>query len=322
MNIFLNLVLLVIGLIGLIKASDVFVDASSSLAIKLRVPKMLVALTIAAFGTCAPELAISFNSIAASNYDMTLANVVGSSIVNILLIVGIATLVKPITVHEQTVKKELPILVLITSVFFVLLNDRIFFNQPNGLSRIDAIILLDLFLVFVGYIIAIVHRHREKKKRGRRPKTKYTLWQSILYIIIALIVIIVASDIVVDSASALALDMGISQKVITMTAIVIGTSLPELTMTVGASRKGEFDMAVGNIIGTNIFNICIVLGLPTLIYGGFSSDAFNIIDTLVVLVAALSFFFFGRSNKKLTRIEGFMMVATFTVYYFYLFTTA
>ena len=158
MEIFFNLVLLIVGLIGLIKASDVFVDAASSLAIKLRVPKMLIALTIAAFGTCAPELAISFNSIADANYDMTLANVVGSCIVNVLLIVGIATLVKPIKVHEQTVKKELPILVLITSVFFVLLNDRIFRNQPNGLSRVDAIILLDLFLVFVGYIIAIVKR--------------------------------------------------------------------------------------------------------------------------------------------------------------------
>lgn len=319
MEIFFNLVLLIVSLTGLIKASDVFVDAASSLAIKLRVPKMLIALTIAAFGTCAPELAISFNSIADANYDMTLANVIGSCIVNILLIVGIATLVKPIKVHEQTVKKELPILVLITSVFFVLLNDRIFRNQPNGLSRVDAIILLDLFLVFVGYIIAIVHRHREKKKRGRRPKTKYTLWQSILYILITLVVIVIASDIVVDSASALALEMGISQKIITMTAIVIGTSLPELTMTVGASRKGEFDMAVGNIIGTNIFNICIVLGLPTLIYGGFSSEAFNIIDTLAVLAAALSFFFFGRSSKKLTRIEGFVMVAIFAAYYAYLF---
>ena len=113
--------------------------------------------------------------------------------------------------------------------------------------------------------------------------------------------------------------MGISQKIITMAAIVISTSLPELTMTVGASRKGEFDMAVGNIIGTNIFNICIVLGLPTLIYGGFSSEAFNIIDTLAVLAAALSFFFFGRSSKKLTRIEGFVMVAIFAAYYVYLF---
>lgn len=319
MQIFINLLLLVIGLIGLIKASDVFVDASSSLATKLRMPKILIALTIAAFGTCAPELAISFNSIADGNYDMTLANVIGSCIVNILLIVGVATLVKPIHVHEQTVKKELPILLLITSVFFVLLNDRIFGNQENGLSRMDAIILLDLFLVFIGYIIAVVHRHRTKKHRGRPPKAKYPLWKSLLYIAITLVVIIIASDVVVDSASALAHEMGISQKIITMTAIVIGTSLPELTMTVGASRKGEFDMAVGNIIGTNIFNICIVLGLPTLIYGGFSSAAFNVVDMLIVLIAALAFFFFGRTNKKLTRFEGFSMVAIFAAYYVYLF---
>ena len=319
MQIFLNLLLLVVGLIALVKASDVFVDASSSLATKLRMPKMLIALTIAAFGTCAPELAISFNSIADGNYDMTLANVIGSCIVNILLIVGVATLVKPINVHEQTVKKELPLLVIITGAFFVMLNDRIFRNQPNDLSRVDAIILLDLFLVFVGYIIAVVHRSRTKKHRGRPPKAKYSLWRSLLYIAITLAVIIIASDIVVDNAAALALAMGVSQKIITMTAIVIGTSLPELTMTVGASRKGEFDMAVGNIIGTNIFNICIVLGLPTLIYGGFSSSAFNIIDTLVVLAAALCFFIFGRSNKNLSRIEGIVMVGIFAAYYLYLF---
>ena len=312
----LNIILLAVGLVALVKASDVFVDAASSLATRLRVPKMLVALTVAAFGTCAPELAISFTSMASHNVDMTLANVIGSCIVNILLIVGIATIVKPIEVHERTVKRELPLLVVVTGAFFVVLNDSIFRGKPNGLSRIDALILLALFAVFMFYIFMTVHAR--KTKRGRLSKTKYTLKQSIVFIILSIIAVAVSADIVVDNAVAIAEVLGISQKVIAMTAIVIGTSLPELTMTVGASRKGEFDLAVGNIIGTNIFNICIVLGLPTLIFGGFESGAFGFIDTAVVLVAALSYYAFGKSNKKLTRREGIFMVMLFAAYYTYI----
>ena len=314
--IILNVILLILGLVALVKSSDVFVDAASSFATRMRVPKMLVALTIAAFGTCAPELAISFTSVASHNVDMTLANVIGSCIVNILLIVGIATIVKPIELKERTVKRELPLLVLVTGAFFVTLNDSIFFGKPNGLGRIDAIVLLALFGVFMLYIMFAVHVH--KVKRGRLPKTKYTTGQSLAYIVLSLLTIVLAADVVVDNAVEFASAIGISQKIIAMTAIVIGTSLPELTMTVGASKKGEFDLAVGNIIGTNIFNICIVLGLPTLIFGGFESNSFGIIDTLVVLIAALAYYVFGRSNKRLTRMEGIFMVMLFAAYYTYI----
>lgn len=313
------IILFLIGLIALIKASDIFVDASSSLAVKLKMPKMLIALTIAAFGTCAPELAISFKSISSGNYDMTLANVIGSCVVNILLIVGVATLVKPIKVKEQTVKKELPILVLITGIFFIMLNDSIFSGgHKNGLSRTDGAILLGAFGLFLAYIVYVVHQARHKLKRSRRrEKAKYGLWQALSYIVLTLAVIAFASDLVVDNAVLIAQEIGISQKIITMTVIVIGTSLPELMMTVGASRKGEFDLAVGNIIGTNIFNICIVLGLPTLIYGGFTSTAFNFVDTTVVLLAAVVYYWFGRSSRKLERFEGMLMVAIFAAYYTY-----
>lgn len=315
------IILFLIGLMALVKASDVFVDAASSLAIKLKMPKMLIALTVAAFGTCAPELAISFKSISSGNYDMTLANVIGSCVVNILLIVGVATLVKPIKVKEQTVKKELPILVLVTGIFFLILNDSIFTGKENGLSRIDAGILLAAFGVFLAYILVVVHNAKKKQKgvRRKREKAKYPLWKAIVYLLVTLAVIIIASDIVVDNACLIASEIGISQKIITMTAIVIGTSLPELTMTVGASRKGEFDLAVGNIIGTNIFNICIVLGLPTLIFGDFTSTAFNFVDTIVVLLAAVVYYWFGRSSRQLERFEGMLMVAIFAAYYTYLF---
>ena len=314
--ILINIAFLVAGLVALILSSDLFVDASSSLAIKLKVPKMLIALTIAAFGTCAPELAISFNSIASGNSDMTIANVVGSCIVNILLIVGLAAIVKPIKVKERTIKKELPILVFITLALFVLLSDSLFSrNKLNGLSRVDALMLILWFGFFIYYIISIVRKNRKEYE----DEAKYSLLESIAYIVITLIIIVFASEVVVDNAVLVAEKIGISQKIITMTAIVIGTSLPELTMTVGSARKGEFDMAVGNIIGTNIFNICVVLGLPTLIYGGYTSSAFNLVDTGVVLIAAVMFYLFGRSDKELTRREGILMVIVFLVYYLYMF---
>lgn len=311
----LYIIALILGLITLILFSDIFVDAASSLSIKLKVPKILIALTIASFGTCAPELAISFNSIRTGNADMTLANVIGSCIVNILLIIGIAAIIKPIKVKEHIIKKELPILVFITATFFILLSDNLFKPEIlNGLSRADALVLIGWFLFFVYYIISIV----KKNKKEEKEEAKYDIFSSIIIIIISLFLITIASDIVVDNAVELASTFGISQKIIAMTIIVIGTSLPELTMTISAARKGEFDMAVGNIIGTNIFNICIVLGLPILIFGGVSSTAFNIIDTIVVLVASLLFYLFGRSDKVLSRKEGIIMFIIFIIYYAYI----
>lgn len=308
------LILLAIGLLVLVVYSDLFVDAASSLSIKLKVPKILIALTIASFGTCAPELAISFNSIRTGNVDMTIANVIGSSIVNILLIVGLAAIVKPIKVKERTSKKELPILALITTTFFFLISDSIFKKgATNGLSRQDAIVLLCCFLLFLLYIFIVVR----KNKNDEKSKAKYSLKKSIILIVLSLLAIVVSSDIVVDNAVLLAEQIGISQKVIAMTVIVIGTSLPELIMTIESARKGEFDMAVGNIIGTNIFNICIVLGLPIAIYGGVSSGSFNIVDTTIVLVSALIFYIFGKSGKELSRREGMLMVFVFILYYSY-----
>lgn len=306
--------LLIIGLIILVIYSDLFVDAASSLSIKLKIPKMLIALTIASFGTCSPELAISFNSIKSGNIDMTLANVIGSSIVNILLIVGVSAIIKPIKVKDRIIKKELPMLVLITAIFFFLISDSLFRNTGiNGLSRQDALVLICCFLIFMLYIIFVVR----KNKNTEKSEAKYTLKKSIILIILSLLAIMISSDIVVDNAVLLAEHLGLSQKIISMTLIVIGTSLPELIMTAESARKGEFDMAVGNIIGTNIFNICIVLGLPIAIYGSVTSNSFSLLDTIVVLLSALIFYIFGRSDKKLTRREGIFMVLVFIIYYGY-----
>lgn len=311
-----TIILLVFGLTILIRFSDIFVSAASSLSLSLKVPKMLIALTIAAFGTCAPELAISFNSIKSGASDMTLANVIGSCIVNILLIVGLSAITRPIKVKERTIKKELPLLVIITTAFFILVTDSLFKKTAvNSLSRADAIMLLIWFILFMFYIIGIVR----KNKNNEYDIPEYSIVKSIILIIFSLLAITLSSNIVVDNAVLLASQIGISQKIISMTVIVIGTSLPELTMTINAARKDEFDMAVGNIIGTNIFNICIVLGLPIAIYGGVSSSSFNVVDTSVVLLSALMFYIFGRSNKELSRREGLLMVLVFILYYTYVF---
>lgn len=311
----LNLGILLLSLYLIIKFSDIFVDASTSMAESFKVPKMVIALTVAAFSTCTPELAISFNSILSGNIDMTLANVVGSSIINILLIIGIAAIVKPIKLKERTIRRELPLLLLITTAFFFLINDSLFKKVSNSLSRPDGIILIILFIIFCIYIFTITRRHKEDYEK----EPLYTKKQSILIMLCAIIGIIVTSDLIVDSAVFIAESLQISQKFIAMTIIVIGTSLPELTITATSAKKGEFDMAIGNIIGTNIFNICIVLGLPITIFGTITSSAFNLIDLIIVLLAALLLSIFGASDRELTRREGIIMLLVVIVYYLYLF---
>ena len=312
----LNIAILLVSLFFIIKFSDMFVDAATSIAEGFKIPKMVIALTVAAFSTCTPELAISFNSISSGNAEMTLANVIGSSIVNILLIIGIAAIVKPIKLKERTVKRELPLLVLITTAFFFLINDNFFkASAVNGLSRADGVILIIWFLSFCVYIFSITR----KSKDMFYPKPKYTKMQAIIRSIIAVIGIIITSDFIVDSAVYIAEAINISQKVIAMTIIVIGTSLPELTITVLSAKKGEFDMAIGNIVGTNIFNICVVLGLPITIFGTVSSPAFSLVDLVVVLLGAFLLFLFGRTDRELSRREGFIMVLTVIVYYVYIF---
>jgi len=193
----INIIILFISLFLIIKFSDVFVDAAVAIAESFKLPKMVIALTVAAFCTCSPELAISFNSISSGNADMTLANVIGSSIVNILLIIGISAIVSPIKLKERTVKRELPLLVLITTAFFFLINDS--FAKPglkDSLSRADGIILLILFVIFCLYICYITKKTRELFPK----KPKFTKKQAIIRALIAVIGIIIISDLIVDSA--------------------------------------------------------------------------------------------------------------------------
>ena len=310
--------LLIIGFVVLVKSSDVFVDAVSSIATNFRMSKMMIALTIAAFGTCAPELAISFHSMGSGAGDIALANVLGSNVVNILLVVGLAACVAPIKVKNEVTKKELPILALTTTMFVVAILSHYLgeFNRDFILTRQDGIIFVCFFAMFIFYIVSVV-----KMKQGffDKEKPKYNMVKSIIYTIICCILIIIASDVVVENAKELASMLDVSTKLITMTVVVIGTSLPEMTMTVIAAKKGEFDIALGNIIGTNIFNIGIVLGVPLLVYGGFTSVSFNLIDILFVHAAAIVLYLFAKNDKVLSKGEGAIMITLFVLYYAYIF---
>lgn len=200
----MQILLLIIGFVIIIKASDFLVDASSALALKLRVPKMLIALTIAAFGTCAPEIAISFQSVSAGNGEIAFANVVGSCVVNVFLIIGLASFIRPIKVKHATIKKELPILVIITSVFAVLMLDSIFNPYTSdAFSRSDGIILLLLFGLFVIYLIQLLFKRSEYSEE-EIEKIKYSPIVAIIIIIVAIILIIYSSDLIVASAKEIA----------------------------------------------------------------------------------------------------------------------
>ncbi len=314
----LDIIILLIGFIVIIKASDVLVDAASSLALKLRVPKMLIALTIVSFGTCAPEVAISFRSVANGDGVMAFANVIGSSIVNVFLIIGIASFIRPIKVRHATVKKELPLLFLVTTAFSILMLDRLFNPlTSNTFSRRDSLILILLFCMFLLYLIGMLFK-RQNKDLDLEEQGKYSPLMSCFLLLVTILLIIYSSDLIINSAKEIAKALNISEKIITMTAIVIGTSLPEMIMTVISAKKGEFDMAIGNIIGTNIFNICIVLGLPILIYGNIVLEGFGLIDILAVFLSSFLLFIFARSERKVSKKEAVIMLLVFVIYYIYL----
>lgn len=309
---FLNILFLIIGFIFLIKGADIFVDGASSTASNFKVPKMLIGLTIVAFGTSAPEFAVSISAIASKNTDMVLGNVIGSNILNILLILGIAALIRPITIKDNTVKKELPLTILISSLLVVLFLDVPFENgNINQISRADGIIILLFFLIFLYYLVTLA---KQKKENTEEPP-KYSLGKSLIFIIIGLIGIIIGSDLVVNNASNIASILGISERVISLSIVAFGTSLPELVTTIVSAKKSELDLLVGNIVGSNIFNICVVLGIPVVIFGGIIPNSFQILDLVMLVTSAILLFVFSKTYQKITKFDGIIMLITFAVYY-------
>lgn len=307
----LDIILVIVGFIFLIKGADIFVDGASSTAQNFKVPKMLIGLTIVAFGTSAPEFAVSMSALAYGNTDMVLGNVIGSNILNILLILGIAAVIKPIKVKDETVKKELPLTLLISTLLVVVFLDVKLANQlSNQITRSDGIVLLLFFSIFIYYLITLVLQKRDKVE-----KPKFKIGQSIFLVIVGLMAIIVGSNMVVNSASSIAKLLGLSERVISLSIIAFGTSLPELVTTIVSSKKGEQDLLVGNIIGSNIFNICIVLGVPVSIYGSITPINFNVIDLIMLILSALIIYIFSCTKKTVSKTEGVIMLFLFIIYY-------
>lgn len=316
-----NIIFVLIGFYLLIRGADYFVDAISSTATNLKVPKLIISLSIVAFGTSAPELFISFQGLLNGNNDVVLANVIGSTIVNTMLIIGIAAIIRPIKIKNETIKKQLPLHLLIILVFAILLLDNIFNSTINTISRSDGIILFLIFLYFIYYIYSYYKKSNHLKENLIHEKPKWNLPVSIIISICGLVAISFGSNLAVDNCVAIARYLHISEKLITMVILVVGTSTPELVMAITSAKKGEFDIIIGNIIGTNIFNIGFVLGLPIMILGGVSTNSFNFVDMSIMIISGLILYTFSKDDRKLTRTEGIIMVCIFLSYYTYLFLT-
>lgn len=314
---FIQILLLILGFVLLIKGADIFVDGASSTAQNFKVSKMLIGLTIVAFGTSAPELAVSLKALSVGSSDMVLGNVIGSNITNGLLILGVSVLIRGLAVKQNTIKKELPLHMLISAILIVLFLDKeINGLSPNMISRSDAIAILLIFSVFLYYIFSI---SRNKIDEDEEPG-KFGLGKSLLFVGLGLTGIVLGSDLVVDSATNIAKTLGISERVISLSIIAFGTSLPELVTSIISSIKKEQDILVGNIIGSNIFNICLVLGLPVAIFGSIIPSSFQVIDLITLIGMAILLYILPKiNNYRIRRRHGLLLILIYVIYYITVF---
>ena len=314
-EVIIAVIFLVIGFWGLIKGADIFVDSASQIAAKLKVPLIVIGLTIVAFGTSAPEAAISITSAFQGSAGIAVGNVIGSNIMNILLILGISALVCRLPVKKNTFRFEIPFVVVITAV---LLGLGIW---NSSLDRIDGLIFIILFAVFMGYLIKL-SKSGDSSAADDVPDIdeNASIPKMIIFVILGIAMIVLGSDFTVSGATRIAEAMGLSDRIIGLTVVAFGTSLPELVTCVQAARKQKVDIAIGNIIGSNIFNILFVVGISALVSPepiGFI-DTF-IIDAAVAIAAAVLLWLLVLKNKRVSRLGGGIMLLCYAGYFVYLF---
>ena len=304
MPIILQFVLLIVGFVFLIKGSDFFVDGASSIASLLKIPTIIVGLTIVAFGTSAPEAAVSITSAITGNNAMAVSNIIGSNLFNILMVIGISALLGELLMEKSVLNKDLPFLVGITILFaaFIIIGWNV--------SQIEGIILLIILIAYVAYLIKSA---KKSDNANVVEKPKFTLPQSIIFIIIGLAGIVLGGDLVVNSASDIAIALGMSETLVGLTIVAIGTSLPELVTSLTALKKGENQLVIGNVIGSNIFNILFVLGASSAITA-ISLDSSMLIDVTFMVFVTVLCFIFGKTQDKFDRKEGAILVALFIGY--------
>ena len=307
MHMLIELVLLVIGFVMLIKGADIFVEGAAGIAAKFGIPQLVIGLTIVAMGTSAPEAAVSIAAAFKGTADITIGNVVGSNIINILVILGVTALIVAVAVQQSTVRYEIPFVILVTIVLLVM-------GALDGkIGRLDGVILWALFIVYLIYLFLMAKHGREEEE----TQMDAPVWKLLLFVVIGAALIVIGADVSVDAASEIARVIGLSERFIGLTIVALGTSLPELCTSVVAARKGNADLAIGNIVGSNIFNILFVVGTTSLIIPVPFNPAF-VVDTAVAIGAAVLLWICVLRKKKLTRPGGVLMLAAYAGYFAYL----
>lgn len=307
MNMILQLLLLAVGFVMLVKGADWFVDGAAGIARKFHIPQLVIGLTIVAMGTSAPEAAVSISAALKGSADITIGNIVGSNILNILIILGLASVIVPIAVAKATIKLDMPFMLLITAVLLAL-------GWDGTVSLGDGLILAAFFVGYIGYLLYDAKKHPEIAE-GEFLRN-LSLPKSLMWTALGLALIILGSNVAVDAATEIARILGLSERFIGLTIVALGTSLPELFTSVMAARKGNADIAIGNIVGSNIFNILFVVGLSALIIPVPFAQAFRI-DTLVAFGAGLLLWLCSLRGK-LVRWHGAVMLLAYGGYFAYL----
>lgn len=318
------ILILVIGFVLLIKGADFFVEGSSSVAKKFHVPAMLIGMTIVAMGTSLPECAVSVTASLANNNSLAVSNVIGSNIFNLMVVCGACALFSPLTIRQDTLKKEFPLSIICAALMLVL------GYIGMTLGHIDGIIFL---VLFVGYLLWMIQSAKKARaavlsdpgQSGQIEQAEFVeeniailpTWKSLIFIIGGMIAIKFGGDFVVDGASSIASSMGLSQTLIGLTIVAMGTSLPELVTSLVAAKKGEVDMALGNVIGSDIFNILFVLGIATVI-SPISFLMENVIDIILLIIMSLIVLAFAGTRQQINRKEGILMLLMYAAYMVYI----
>lgn len=307
MEILIQCLLLVVGFVLLVKGADWFVDGASGIADKFGVPQLVIGLTIVAMGTSMPEAAVSIAAALKGSAEITIGNIVGSNILNILIILGITSVIITVAVAKSTVKIEIPYMLFITAMLLVM------GYTGNVISFVEGIILWAAFLLYLGYLFVMA----KKKKEEAEESKKTSVIKLILASVVGLILVVAGSNVTVDAATAIAKFFGLSERFIGLTIVALGTSLPELFTSVSAAIKGKADIAIGNIVGSNIFNILFVVGTTALITPVVFAPNF-MIDTIIAIAAGVLLWLCVFKKNQLNRVGGILMLLFYGAYFVYL----
>ncbi|MGF2614783.1 calcium/sodium antiporter [Rossellomorea vietnamensis] len=311
-------IFLIIGFALLIKGADFFVEGSSKIAQALKVSPLLIGLTIVAFGTSSPEATVSIAAALDGSAGVALGNVVGSNIFNITLVVGLTALINPLKVENETIRKEIPFTLVASITLLVVISDiSLQFLNENFISRGDGFILLLFFSIFLYYIFEVARKSRDGIKETETASEPVSWGKNTLLTIAGLAAIIFGGDIVVNNATDIALSFGMSETLVGLTIVAVGTSLPELITSITAAIKKQADIAIGNIVGSNIFNILFVLGAASVI-SPLAVDSKIFIDVVLMIILTGVLLIFSRTSFKVGKVEGSFLVIAYLAYAVYI----